>query len=267
MPLKHLTETLLVIVLSVAVLATCVALSVTPLPPEGLLPWAIIFVLSLIYPLSLYSLFRQSRADYWFRVLHFLPTFISLLWIALAFARIRMPQAGVALTVLTSWYGLIPIVLSLLAIAIFCLHVIRRRVPRLSAIGALMAAFLLFTVASRQDPFKKKVLQLASTVIRAQIPGTSTGSDKNLGHSANPAEEAWRQKLREQQQKAEQSSHSSSLKSVSVSSRPPLVHQDLKPPKKLVSAGMAEDVAGLGILFVATYCGFLHHRARRKLQV
>ncbi|KKW38624.1 MAG: hypothetical protein UY85_C0027G0001 [Candidatus Peribacteria bacterium GW2011_GWB1_54_5] len=76
MPLKHTTETLLVFLLGTATVVTGIIIPSLTAPDMGIAPWAIVFVLAIAYPLALSGLFRRNRADYAFRLLHWMPALV-----------------------------------------------------------------------------------------------------------------------------------------------------------------------------------------------
>src|SRR5438552_2256650 len=83
MPLKHSTETTLIVILAIVTMLTGVACAVLPPPTAQPIPWAILFVATIAYPLALEPFFRQRRADYAFRLLHLAPALMLILWLAL----------------------------------------------------------------------------------------------------------------------------------------------------------------------------------------
>ena len=83
MPLKHTTETFLVFLLGIVILIVGLLLPTLPDLPAGAVPWTILFVLTLLYPLSLFFLFRNRRADHALRLLHWFPAAMMLVWITI----------------------------------------------------------------------------------------------------------------------------------------------------------------------------------------
>src|SRR3989338_4009325 len=81
MPLKHFTETFLVVLLGAVIALTGLLAATLPPLPEGALPWGVLFVLSIIYPLLLLPLFQRRRADNSFRLLHWFPAMLLLVWL------------------------------------------------------------------------------------------------------------------------------------------------------------------------------------------
>ena len=289
MPLKHFTETVLLLVLAAVTIATGIAVSVLPPLPGGWLPWGVLFMVTLAYPVALYAFLRRNRAEYTFRVLHFLPALIVALWALLELASQRFPRAGGLLSGFLWGHAAVPVLIGLALLALFCVNVIRRRVPRLAGLALLTALFAGFVVLSQDRGWGT---QLAAVIGRPAKPaGSSQSSGKNLAPSSVPAEEEWRQKLRDVEKKSSSSARvasaagssaragvasASSIASVSASSamassvqprssassRPAIVATN--PPNRLPTSGFGAEA--IATLFVAGYCGVLHRRASKLLK-
>ena len=63
MPLKHSTETLLIVVLGILFLVTGAILDILPSIPEGTVLWGVAWAGSVAYPLLLYPVLKERRAD------------------------------------------------------------------------------------------------------------------------------------------------------------------------------------------------------------
>ncbi len=150
MPLKHTTETVLVISLGLALLVTGATIAFLPPLQESYVPWGIAFVASVIYPLALYPLLRSRRADYSFRLLHLMPAIFLLLW--LAFEVFGPAQASIARAgALFRWGWTLPaVIIGFVLLAAYCLEVIRQRKLRFSILGLLFLPFLVTAVAAEQ---------------------------------------------------------------------------------------------------------------------
>lgn len=283
MPLKHLTETVLVALLALALIVMGIAVSFLPPLPGGFTPWIVVFVLSMAYPLGLYSFLRSNRADNWFRALHFFPAAIAALWLAFELVALRLPSAMVVERWFLWGYCAVPVMLSLILLADFCLHVIRRQVPRLSVISLLAILFLAGAFAHAAYPHWER--QLAASILPAwrgsgSLASRGQGSAApsvlaDLPHSGVPEEEAWREKLRalasskgrvsSSSARAVAAVRSSGASSAAIasagvqSSTPPLLAGK---PKRLPSAGVGFE--GFAAFFLAAYCAVLHARARRR---
>lgn len=264
MPLKHITETLLILILGAVLIVTGLLTGSLPALPQGMLPWAGLFVLTLAYPLGLYGLLRRHRADYWFRVLHFAPMLLTLLWMLIQLISYKAPSF-IGFTT-----GLIAagVIVALGLLALFCLHVIRRRGKRVGSLAVLAVLFAMVSVHAGRTGWQREMgatLWTGLPTMLAGKPDTFTDDGKNLGPSSDPAEEAWRQKLRDMvngsSKPASGSSSSRTLiaKQESSSSKPPVVQK----PKRLPKSGPGIEV--LGTVLVAGYCGVVHRRARKRM--
>ena len=94
MPLKHTTESTLIVILALVIAVTGLLASTLPSLPEGGLPWAILLVLAALYPILLMPLFKARRADTPFRTLHWFPVAMLLLWFAIEAATLYRPSLG-----------------------------------------------------------------------------------------------------------------------------------------------------------------------------
>ncbi len=255
MPLKHFTETLLVLILGVVLIVTGILTGMLPALPAGLIPWGVLTVLALAYPIGLYALLRRHRADYWFRLLHFAPLAIVLVWMALQLLAMRMTSVGrftmpVVITI---------VVLFIVLLIIFCLHVIRRREQRVGALAVLAVLFLAVAIHGQLTGWQS---QMGAMIAQATPRlGQSSGSP-NLEPSSNPAEEEWRKKLRDAS-----ASSKASVSPASMSSAKLIAKQDVtitKKPKRLPQSGpVTEMIAGF---MIAGYCGVVHARAKKRMQ-
>ncbi|MBI3331519.1 hypothetical protein HYZ99_00995 [Candidatus Peregrinibacteria bacterium] len=206
MPLKHLTETVLVVLLGVMVVLTGVIMDTLPLLPAGALPWAIAFGVALLYALVVYPTLKSNRAEYSFRLLHFLPALMLLIWLVIQLISIYEPNALLVHHWYTWGWALFAVVTGFLLLIAFCLTVIRRRVPRIILLVLLLVPFTGLAFASEQfyhldDRLSAIVWQgnwwdLVGTgsFIAQRVPAND--ADPNLAPSDNPAEEAWRRRLR-----------------------------------------------------------------------
>src|SRR3989344_2764931 len=141
MPLKHRTETRLVIVLGLAMALAGFVMAVLPPLPAGFIPWAGAFIVTLVYPLLLYPLFRRDRADYVFRLLHWVPAGMLLLWLLLQMVSRYWPASLPVLAWYTWGFGFVPVALGILALINYCLDVVRQRVPRVPVLFLVWVLF------------------------------------------------------------------------------------------------------------------------------
>ncbi len=285
MPLKHFTETFLVIVLGASIALTGLLVATLPPLPEAALPWGALFTLSVIYPLILYGLFQRRRADNFFRNLHWYPAIILLLWLALEWLRI----GGYSDTKLLSYYTLAwslgIVVLGFVFLVSYCLKVIRRRGPRIVILAFILVPFAAVAFISERGAhwehelasvlWETDLWRTGETGILAGIMGdrnVSKGnlSGKNLDPSVDPSEEQWRERLRAQKLRDEriaarslQGKQVSAVSSVSSSSsaKSAMIGSVSSKPTKLPTSGFGWG--GVVLFLVAMYCGVLHSRLRR----
>ena len=287
MPLKHFTETLLVVLLVLVTIATGVAISVLPPIPEGFVPWGIVFVAALIYPAIVYPLLKTNRADYTFRALHFAPVAIALGWLFLQIAMLKEPRAQVAEGIYTWGFGAAPVLFAIFLLAVFCLHVIRRRVPRITLIALLLVPFAALAYLSEtRTHWDTQLAALFWSGSPGQIavnPGGSSSSmlsvssrgEKNLSTSSVPEEEAWRQKLRSVEMGKVHSSVSvgGTLEGVNAALNLTVPASSgsvvgtrriaKKPGSRLPKSG--GETEAMGLLAFAGFAGTVHVRARRRV--
>ncbi len=282
MPLRHSTETALLLILGLTIAGTGFLIATLPPLPGGILPWAVLTVLSVAYPILLTPLFRARRADTPLRWMHWFPAAMLLVWFLIEAATLYLPSLSSTQTVYTVLWTLPAVALGILMLVLYCLNVIRRRVPRISALLLTFIAFVALGVTSVRGGEWDK--QLASTLWNADIwsmLGTgsilsgSGSSAEEIAASAEPSEERWRQKLRALQRRSEreaarrsqetmEGSSSSAPRSArsSSSSSGPLWRSASSAPTALPSSGPMVEILALTLL--ALYTGVLHDRVRRR---
>ncbi len=288
MPLKHFTETVLVILLAAMLLLTGVALDTLPLLPEGALPWAIAFAVSVFYALVLSPTLKKNRAEHSFRLLHFLPALMLILWLIIQVLALREPRALIAHHWYTWGFGILAVTAGMLLLIAFCVNVIRRRLPRVTILFLLLLPFTAFAFVSERSLHMDQRLSevvwrgdwwniVGSGIFLAKVPPESAGSGQNLDPSDNPQEEAWRQRLRALEERRLQiaaeratsagssasttTSSSSVVSSASSSTSSVIVAGN--PPPHLPSSGF--DPSVFVIFGVAGYTALLHERAKRRM--
>jgi len=194
MPLKHDTETWLIFLLGfLTVLAGIVCVF---LPPVSVLlwPWALAFIVSLIYPFALYPYLKSRRADNPFRLLHFAPAVILLLWLGGDVAAGIRPQFAVLQQWLTWRGGVIPVTAVLVLLALFCFSVLRQWISRILMLALLLLLLVGFGVLNNRYHWDSTLAARfwgysGSFVIADSI---TIGS----GSMASVAETKWRAQLR-----------------------------------------------------------------------
>ncbi len=148
MPLKHSTETFLVILLGAVIVLTGVLLATLPPLMAGLVPMLILLVLTLAYPIALYPLFRSNRADYPFRVLHFFPALMVVAWGVLQLLGWGVPTLGFLARWYTWGWTFVAVLLGMFLLMVFCLQVLRQWTERIATLGILLVIFLALAFAS-----------------------------------------------------------------------------------------------------------------------
>lgn len=283
MPLKHFTETFLVVVLGAVIALTGLLTSTLPHLPDGALPWAVLFVLAVIYPLSLYSLFQRRRADNTFRNLHWFPAGILLVWLALE-GLVLGSSVEVSTVAGYAWgWTLVPVLVGFVFLVLFCLKVIRRRIPRLLFLGLILIPFAAAAFLSEQEGHWEK--ELAAVLWSGDIwQVDETGflasfinpREKNLEESDDEMEEDWRERLRMQERREERiaarmkEEEDDAIKEVelhivmenSSSSTGHAYDSASSKPSQLPNSGFGWSAIILTL--IAGYCAALHESARKR---
>ncbi|TSC57432.1 MAG: hypothetical protein Greene041619_1164 [Candidatus Peregrinibacteria bacterium Greene0416_19] len=235
MPLKHLTETALIALLAVATMITGLLVATLPLLPQGLVPGFLLLITVLLYPLILYPTLKHNRADYAFRLLHFAPATLVLLWFLIQFLALAFPWLLWLHRVYTWGWTLPAVLAAFLLLGWFVLSVIRRRFPRLIILGALLLLFLATGLIGEVHDRMRE--QLAASLWRNAWRHVAWGGAGN---------------------EASRSSAASSASSASS-----VMSDPRRRPPRLSHSGPASEL--FVPLFLAGYCGVLHRRARRRV--
>lgn len=266
MPLKHFTETILITVLALVIVVTGMLTATLPLLPQGALPGGIVLLATLLYAFGIYPLLKRDRADYTFRLLHFAPTAIVVLWFLMQMAAFAWPRFLEFHQLYTWGWTLGAVIVALLLLALFSLHVIRRRAVRVGILVTLLILYIGFAMAGEYSFDGNE--KLAAVLWRGTWwdvlgvgsgPSTSTGplvmdAQKSSVKSAAKLQPAWQEQLR-------QSSSSDKKAAAKSASSVMLAGSSSSPPHLPTSGPGLEAVV---ILFAAAYAGTLHIRARRR---
>lgn len=172
MPLKHQTETALVAVLGAAMALAGIVIAVLSWLTSPWLLWIAAFFISLAYPLILYPHFRERRADYEFRLLHFAPAIFLLVWMALTILSSVVPGLFLVRAFLTFAWALPLVVIGFALLAWFCLNVLRQWPKRLASLAAILLPFALLGLFGQQFEWNKQI---------AAVIDSSTGSGSVSG--------------------------------------------------------------------------------------
>ncbi len=298
MPLKHTTETFLMFLLVSVMVVTGMLMQTLPDLPSSLLPWALLFAISALYPILLSSLFRRNRADNFFRLLHWVPAGLLLLWMILQSVSIFVPWVFAIEDWFTWGWSLPAVATGFFLLTAFIFKVLRRWSSRIMLV---LAAFIPFVVGGVANEYYDWTPQMTAILWQADfwqigsgsnIPGLSnTGtiagipsSEKNLDASADISEERYRDRLRtmerrkdrieqrlEERRLMQESSLSSEddkdlglifgfndLSSSDSSSSAPSIGQTSSMPVNLPSSGFGWNA--IIIMMIAMYCGVLHKK-------
>lgn len=303
MPLKHATETLLVFILGLAIAITGFLTATLPHLPSGGLPWVVLMIIASLYPIGLLRVFRNNRADYPFRWLHWFPVLILIIWMVVELMIKAIPN----LSYIRDWFSwgwTLPLVLlGFVATLAFCLHVIRRRVPRTILLLAVLVPFTVLAVMSEKswelDNKLASVLWEGDwwTGINKNLSGTGgtqiamdDKETKNLEESVDPEEEAWRERLRaferrrqmiaqkndqdedgsdqiaddaEEQQGTEDGTVPINEETAPHTGTGREFREAQTSPTALPSSGA--PIAGMSLSMLMGYFGVLHQRARKRV--
>lgn len=286
MPLKHSTETRLVFLLGLMIVLAGAAAAFLPPLSVRVVPWAIAFIISIIYPLALYPLFKERRADYEFRALHFVPALMLLLWLTIDILAGLKPQWQAVQAWVTWGWSVLIVLVAFVLLALFCLRVIRQRWPRMALLFAVLLPFLFISQLSERMQWDEQM-----AMILWNIQGSGTGNDViagttsgNLAPSDDEQEEQWRAQLRRMERRRERLEEngtgtvaSHSVSSVSGAKSAAIIAaggipktsassvkgaKSSKAPPRLPSSGFGSEALALTMmgLFTAT----MHRRAMKK---
>lgn len=289
MPLKHTTETFFVFLLGVLILVTGIAIATLPDLPAGAVPFSILFVLAILYPLSLHFLYRRRRADHAFRLLHWFPAVMLLLWLSIELISLQQPR----FLLVRDWYvwgwTLSAVTIAFVLLIAYCLQVIRRRLTRILLLLVAFIPFVGGALASERTTHWERQLatvlwggdwlkdlegkEILGFKMVARLP-----TEQNLNSSSDAKEEEWREKLRSAEERRLQARQQLLARSSAQSSTGPVTLTPPSPdlavntgaalreaktlPKKLPSSG--PELAAFMMVMLAGYTAVLHDRARRR---
>ncbi len=277
------------LVLSLAICIAGLAAALLPTIPTGTKYWAILLTLSVLYPITLGRTFKTNRADKEFRVLHWFPAGIFILWFILQLIGPRFEIIRILTLGFFFLWSLPLVALGITFIIIFAFHVIRRSRFRVTILAILLAIFTagaLYAEAARLNPrlqasiFPKNSLSLQSVefafqnlwawlglqrgssgVLIAVTDGLSSSrtSIPSSLVTAMPSSSLALSSSAALSLSFEMPASFSSYSSRSV--LPPVIGN--KNPGHLTQSG-SESAGLLGATLLATYFGRLHARAKKR---
>lgn len=273
MPLKHDTETRLTILLGAMIaLAGCVCAFLPPVS-VSVWPWGVSIGLSVAYPLLLYPFLQSRRADTPFRLLHFFPAFLLLLWVLLELIASAVPAMQIWQTIYTLGWSAAGVLVGFALLIAFCVRVLRQRTARIFALLTLLVLFLALGTWSDKHDWDRL---LATTLWNGRrFAVLDSGATGNLLHSSDPLEEQWRIELRlmEQRRMALVRGATGSLADVAVRAPERGAHiastvvraqtgTELLTPPHLPTSGFGMET--LVLVCAAGACTAVHHKSMRR---
>lgn len=157
MPLKHHTETAYLFLLGLAIGVSGVAVALLPKLPNGFPYWLVLFIAAVFYPLVLARTFRTNRADYEFRLLHWFPAGIFMLWILLEALSPKFRAVYILELGFLYLWSLPLVALGIAFIILFAVHVIRRNRLRVTVLSIMLAAFCIGAIAAEATGVNEKL--------------------------------------------------------------------------------------------------------------
>lgn len=269
-------------VLGLVICAAGVAAALLPAIPVGMKYWAILLTLSFLYPIGLTRTFKYNRADYEFRMLHWFPAGILLLWFALQLISPRIEIVRILALGFFFLWSLPLVALGIAFICIFAVHVLRRSRLRVTTLVVFLSLFTvgalyaegtnlnprLQAVVFPKNPPTFAAISAAFSSLRASLglkSGTSgmliAVTDSSSSSSAVSSQSKPAVAMASSKSFAMPTSFSSSVSRSAISSLPPVIGE--KNPGHLTKSG-PEDVAVLGLTLLAGYFGLLHARAKKR---
>lgn len=171
MPLKHSTETAYILLLALVIGAAGFLVSLLPAYPAGMPYWAILLTIFVLYPIIFTPTFRNNRADYEFRLLHWFPAAILLLWLVLQLSAPKFKILHILNLGFLFLWSLPLVALGIVFIIIFAFHVIRRCTFRVTALVLLLALFIAGAVSAEGLGWNNK---LQAAIFPKELPTMET---------------------------------------------------------------------------------------------
>lgn len=270
-PLKHHTETAYLLFLGVIIAIFGFLIALLPALPAGWPYWSVLAAVSLIYPLVLLPTFRDNRADYEFRLMHWFPAGMVALWLLLQFLAPKFRLAYIFQLGFFFLWSLPLVVLGIVFMIIFALHVIRRRETRIALLGILLAFFTIGSVLAEARGWNTR-LQAALFPEKPNVTLALQNAWKSttafLGFGGQTPSSGSTIAMQGSSSSAVRSSSSSSVAIAAVSSSASSVSSSRAPiaskPNHLPASGPGDVAAVLAATLLGLYAATVHVRARNR---
>lgn len=270
-PFKHSTETAYMVVLGLVICLAGFAAALLPPLPLGMKYWAIGLLLAVLYPLVLARTFKSNRADYEFRMLHWFPAGIFVVWFLLHLALPRIHFLRILALGFFFLWSLPLVALGIAFIIIFALHVLRRSRIRVTVLALILALFTTGAILAEGMHINPK---LQASIYPKNFPtfASARRTISQLGASLWPtsgssgliAMNASSSSSLAASATTRSSSRSvfSSLTSSTSQSAPQIIGE--KKPVRLPQSG-PESMALIAATLLAGYFGVVHARAAKRV--
>ncbi len=277
MPLKHHTETAYMIFLALMICISGWFVALLPHVPLGLPYWGIGFIVAVLYPLVLARTFKANRADYEFRLMHWFPAFIFLIWILFEYIGNLFYTLHILHLGFFFLWSLPLVALGIAFLIIFAVHVLRRSTVRITVLSIFLALFTVGAVYAEGTNLNPKIAAVLFSPQSTLVATTTKGAESLLAYVRSfafpvaVAPETGSGAARSSIIAGETSSVASSKSaaaiiaaaSSSIHMTPPVA--TLK-PHRLPSSG-PESIALLFLTLLSLYSIILHTRARSRIEV
>lgn len=247
MPLKHFTETVVIVALALVTVLAAILVRTVPPFPAGFVPLLLLFGAGLVYAAALSPMLRRNRADYPLRVLHLAPAAIALFALIFGFLGRSVPALLGTIGFLSFGFFLPLIIVVFVLIALFCLSVLRRRWPRLISLGVILALFVPFAIVSERGTWDER---FGATVWGIALPGHTVAvltPDGPSGSGVLKDGETWGERLEKDLEKRKGDM--------------PIRSSQSSDPSHLPKSGPEMPFI---FLAVAGYCAVLQKRAQKS---
>lgn len=264
------------LILGIVMVATGFVCALLPAFPAGILYWCIAFALTVLYPLLLASFFKSNRADYEFRLLHWVPAGMTVLWLLFELLSYRFEVAHTAQLGFFALWSLPLVALGIILSIVFSAHVIRRRNVRISFLTLLLVGFSGLAYVAQVNHWNAPLQ--AALFPQGGINSVAATGYKSLAglfntmrfpggeHSVSSSSEAMSSAPSSMIAVNPSSSRSSSVAMASDAATTVAAAVNGK-PRRLTKTGPEETLGLLMVTLLAGYCMVLHARARSRVGV